>query len=34
MSHSEEDCTVMRTNKNIKDVMGGSVVSRADTVKQ
>ena len=34
MSHSAEDCTCMRTNRTIKDGMGGSVGSRYDTVKQ
>ena len=34
MLHSAEDCTGMRTNRNIKDEIGGSVGSRADTVKQ
>ena len=33
MTHSAKDCTVHRTNRNIKDGMGGSVGSRADTVK-
>ena len=33
MSHSAEGCTGMRTNRTIKDGMGGSVGSRADTVK-
>ena len=34
MSHSSKDCTGVRTNWNIKDGMGGYVVSRTDTVKQ
>ena len=34
MLHSAEDCTGMRTNRTIKDVMGASVGSRADTMKQ
>ena len=34
MLHSYKDCTVMHTNRTIKDGMGGSVGSRTDTVKQ
>ena len=34
MSHSAEYCTVMRTNRTIKDGMGGYVGSRADSMKQ
>ena len=34
MFHSAKDCTVMHTNRTIKDGMGGSVGSRANTVKQ
>ena len=34
MSHSSKDCTVMCTNRTIKDGMGGSVGSITDTVKQ
>ena len=34
MLHITEDCTGMRTNMTIKDGMGGSVRSKADTVKQ
>ena len=33
MLYSSEYCTCMSTNRTIKDVMGGSVRSRADTVK-
>ena len=34
MSHSGEDFTCMLTNRTIYDGMGGSVGSRANTVKQ
>ena len=34
MSYSAKDCTGMRTNRTIKDGMGGYMGSRADTVKQ
>ena len=34
MLHSAKDCTGMRTNWNIKDVIGGSMGSRANNVKQ
>ena len=34
MLYSSEYCTCMSTNRTIKDVMGGSVRSRADTLKQ
>ena len=34
MTHSAKDCTGHRTNRNIKDGMGGYVVIRADTVRQ
>ena len=34
MSHGVDDCTGMRTNRTIKDVMGGYMGSRSDTVKQ
>ena len=34
MLHSAKDCTGMRTNWNIMDVIGGSMGSRADNVKQ
>ena len=34
MTHSAKDCTGHRTNRNIKDGMGGYVVIRADTVKK
>ena len=34
MSHSAEDCTDQSTNRTTKEGMGGSVGSRADTVKQ
>ena len=33
VSYSAEDCTGMCTNQTIKGGMGGSVGSRADTVK-
>ena len=34
MLYSAKDCTVQRTNQTIKDGMGGSMGSRADTAKQ
>ena len=34
MLHSAEDRKGMRTNRTINDGMGGSVVSRDDTMKQ
>ena len=34
MYHSAGDFTGVRTNRNIKDVMEGSIGSRADTMKQ
>ena len=34
MSHSAEECTGISANQNIKDGMGGSVGSMADTVKK
>ena len=34
MSHSAEYCTSVHTNRTIKDLMGGSVGSITDTVKQ
>ena len=34
ISHSDEDCTGVRTNRKIKDGIGGSVGSMTDTVKQ
>ena len=33
MSHSSEDCYGVRTNRTIKDVMGGSIESSTDAVK-
>ena len=34
MPYISEDCAGIFTNRTIKDGIGGSVVSRADTVKQ
>ena len=33
-SHSSEDCTDMRTNRLIKDGMGGTIRSSTDSLKQ
>ena len=32
--HSSEDCTVVCTNRSIKDRLGGPMVSRTNAVKQ